>query len=96
MKILVAIKRVVDHSVRVRPNSQATAMDIANAKMTINPFCEIALEEAVRLKEQGIADEVVVVDAGRIVQRGPHAELVRVDGVYRRLHDSWVAQHEHH
>src|SRR5690606_27295134 len=64
MKILVAIKRVVDHSVRVRPNSQATAMDIANAKMGINPFCEIALEEAVRLKEQGVADEVVVVSVG--------------------------------
>lgn len=64
MKILVAIKRVVDHSVRVRPNSQATAMDIAGAKMAINPFCEIAVEEAVRLKEQGIATEVVVVSIG--------------------------------
>jgi ABC-type multidrug transport system fused ATPase/permease subunit len=49
-----------------------------------------------RLSTAENADEVVVVDAGRIVQRGPHAELVRVDGVYRRLHDSWVAQHEHH
>ena len=64
MKILVAIKRVVDHSVRVRPNSQATAMDIAGARMAINPFCEIALEEAVRLKEQGVADEIVVVSIG--------------------------------
>ncbi len=49
-----------------------------------------------RLSTAENADEVVVVDAGRIVQRGPHAELVRVEGVYRRLHDSWVAQHEHH
>ena len=49
-----------------------------------------------RLSTAENADEVVVVDAGRIVQRGTHAELVRVDGVYRRLHDSWVAQHEHH
>jgi ABC-type multidrug transport system fused ATPase/permease subunit len=48
-----------------------------------------------RLSTAENADEVVVVDAGRVVQRGPHAELVRVDGVYRRLHDSWVAQHEH-
>ena len=64
MKILVAIKRVVDHSVRVRPNSQATTMDIAGARMAINPFCEIALEEAVRLKEQGVANEIVVVSIG--------------------------------
>ena len=48
-----------------------------------------------RLSTAENADEVVVVDAGRIVQRGPHEELVQVDGVYRRLHDSWVAQHEH-
>lgn len=48
-----------------------------------------------RLSTAENADEVVVVDAGRVVQRGPHAELVGVDGVYRRLHDSWVAQHEH-
>jgi ABC-type multidrug transport system fused ATPase/permease subunit len=47
-----------------------------------------------RLSTAENADEVVVVDAGRVVQRGPHDELVRVDGVYRRLHDSWVAQHE--
>jgi ABC-type multidrug transport system fused ATPase/permease subunit len=48
-----------------------------------------------RLSTAENADEVLVVDAGRVVQRGSHAELVRVDGVYRRLHDSWVAQHEH-
>ena len=48
-----------------------------------------------RLSTAENADEVVVVDAGRVVQRGPHAELVEVDGVYRRMHDSWVAQHEH-
>jgi ABC-type multidrug transport system fused ATPase/permease subunit len=48
-----------------------------------------------RLSTAENADEVVVVDAGRVVQRGPHDELVRQDGVYRRLHDSWVAQHEH-
>jgi electron transfer flavoprotein beta subunit len=64
MKILVAIKRVVDYNLRVRPNLAGTDMDIASAKMSINPFCEIALEEAVRLKEQGIASEIVVVSIG--------------------------------
>lgn len=64
MKILVTIKRVVDYNVRVRPNLTGTGMDIAHAKMSINPFCEIALEEAVRLKEQGIATEIVVVSIG--------------------------------
>jgi ATP-binding cassette subfamily B protein len=49
-----------------------------------------------RLSTAENADEVVVVDAGRVVQRGSHAELVQQQGVYRRLHDSWVAQHEHH
>jgi putative ABC transport system ATP-binding protein len=47
-----------------------------------------------RLSTAENADEVVVVDAGRVVQRGSHTELVRADGVYRRMHDSWVAQHE--
>jgi electron transfer flavoprotein beta subunit len=64
MKILVAIKRVVDYNVRVRPNLAGTGMDISDAKMSINPFCEIALEEAVRLKEQGVATEIVVVSIG--------------------------------
>lgn len=54
-----------------------------------------AVTIAHRLSTAENADEVLVVDAGRVVQRGPHAELVRVDGVYRRLHASWVAQHEH-
>lgn len=64
MKILVAIKRVVDPGVRVRPLADGTGMDIANAKMSINPFCEIALEEAIRLKEQGLATEIVAVSVG--------------------------------
>ncbi len=64
MKILVAIKRVVDSSVRVRPLPDGSGMDIATAKMSINPFCEIALEEAIRLKEQGSASEVVVASIG--------------------------------
>jgi electron transfer flavoprotein beta subunit len=64
MKILVAVKRVVDYNVKVRPKSDGTDVDIANAKMSINPFCEIAVEEAVRLKEKGIATEIVAVSMG--------------------------------
>lgn len=64
MKILVAIKRVVDPSVRVRPLADGSGMDIVNAKMSINPFCEIAVEEAIRLKEQGHATEVIVASIG--------------------------------
>jgi len=64
MKILVAVKRVVDYNVKVRPKSDGTGVDIANAKMSINPFCEIAVEEAVRLKEKGVATEIVAVSMG--------------------------------
>ena len=64
MKILVAVKRVVDYNVKVRVNADQTDVDIANAKMSMNPFDEIAIEEAVRLKEAGIATEIVVVSAG--------------------------------
>lgn len=64
MKILVAIKRVVDPGVRVRPLADGSGMDLINTKMSMNPFCEIAVEEAIRLKEQGLATEVVVVSIG--------------------------------
>ncbi len=64
MKILVPIKRVVDYNVKVRPLSDGSGVDIANAKMAINPFCEIAVEEAIRLKEKGVATEVIVVSVG--------------------------------
>ncbi|MDN4501291.1 electron transfer flavoprotein subunit beta/FixA family protein [Alteromonadaceae bacterium BrNp21-10] len=64
MKILVAIKRVVDFNVKVRVKADESAVDLANCKMSINPFCEIAVEEALRIKEQGKADEVVVVTIG--------------------------------
>ncbi|MDZ7924154.1 MAG: electron transfer flavoprotein subunit beta/FixA family protein [Marinagarivorans sp.] len=66
MKILVPIKRVVDYNVKVRPNADGSGVDIANAKMSTNPFCEIAVEEAVRLKEQGLATEVIVVSVGDV------------------------------
>lgn len=64
MKILVAVKRVVDYNVKVRAKADGTGADIANAKMSINPFCEIAVEEAVRLKEKGVATEIVAVSIG--------------------------------
>lgn len=64
MKILVAVKRVVDYNVKVRAKADGSAVDLANVKMAINPFCEIAVEEAVRLREKGIASEVVVVSMG--------------------------------
>lgn len=64
MKVLVGIKRVVDHNVRVRAKADGSGADIASAKMSINPFDEHAVEEAVRLKEAGVATEVVVVTAG--------------------------------
>lgn len=64
MKVLVAVKRVVDYNVKVRPKADGSGADLANVKMAINPFCEIAVEEAVRLKEKGVATEVVVVSIG--------------------------------
>ena len=64
MKVLVPVKRVVDYNVKVRVKSDGTGVDIANVKMSMNPFDEIAVEEAVRLKEQGAATEVVAVSCG--------------------------------
>ncbi|MFT6285486.1 MAG: electron transfer flavoprotein beta subunit [Alcanivorax sp.] len=64
MKVLVAIKRVVDYNVKVRAKADGSDVDLNNVKMAINPFCEIAVEEAVRLKEAGIATEVIAVSVG--------------------------------
>jgi electron transfer flavoprotein beta subunit len=64
MKVLVAVKRVVDYNVKVRVKSDSSGVDIANVKMSMNPFDEIAIEEAVRLKEKGIATEVIAVSCG--------------------------------
>ncbi|KAF1017905.1 MAG: electron transfer flavoprotein subunit beta/FixA family protein [Burkholderia sp.] len=66
MKILVPVKRVVDYNVKVRVKSDGTGLDIANVKMSMNPFDEIAVEEAVRLKEGGMATEVIVVSIGAV------------------------------
>ncbi len=64
MKILVPVKRVVDYNVKVRVKSDGTGVDLANVKMSMNPFDEIAVEKAVRLKEKGVATEVVAVSCG--------------------------------
>ena len=64
MKVLVAVKRVVDYNVKVRVKSDGTGVDIANVKMSMNPFDEIAVEEAVRLKEKGLVTEVIAVSCG--------------------------------
>ncbi|MGA1726547.1 MAG: electron transfer flavoprotein subunit beta/FixA family protein, partial [Burkholderiaceae bacterium] len=64
MKVLVAVKRVVDYNVKVRVKTDGSGVDIANVKMSMNPFDEIAVEEAVRLKEKGVATEVIAVSCG--------------------------------
>ena len=64
MKVLVPIKRVVDANVKVRVKPDGTGIDLANVKMAVNPFCEIGVEEAVRLKEAGVASEVIAVAVG--------------------------------
>ena len=64
MKVLVPVKRVVDANVKVRVKADQTGVELANVKMAINPFCEIAVEEAVRLKEKGVVTEIVAVTVG--------------------------------
>ena len=64
MKVLVAVKRVVDYNVKVRVKSDNTGVDIANVKMSMNPFDEIAVEEAVRLKEKGVVTEIIAISCG--------------------------------
>lgn len=64
MKLLVAVKRVVDYNVKVRVKSDGSGVETAGVKMSMNPFDEIAVEEAVRLKEKGIASEIIAVSIG--------------------------------
>ena len=65
MKVLVPVKRVIDYNVKARVKPDQSGVDLANVKMSMNPFCEIAVEEAVRLKEKGVATEVVAVSIGQ-------------------------------
>jgi hypothetical protein len=64
MRAIVAVKRVVDYAVKVRVNSNKTGIDLNNVKMSMNPFCEIAIEEAVKLKEAGHISELIAVSCG--------------------------------
>ena len=64
MKVLVPVKRVIDYNVKVRVKADGSGVDLANVKMSMNPFDEIAVEEAIRLKEAGKADEIVAVSIG--------------------------------
>ncbi|MFD2190132.1 electron transfer flavoprotein subunit beta/FixA family protein [Pistricoccus aurantiacus] len=64
MKVLVAVKRVIDYNVKIRVKPDNSDVDLTNVKMAMNPFCEIAVEEAVRLKEKGVATEVIAVTVG--------------------------------
>jgi electron transfer flavoprotein beta subunit len=64
MKVLVPVKRVVDYNVKVRVKPDKSGVDLSNVKMSVNPFCEIAIEEAVRMKEAGVAEEVIAVSVG--------------------------------
>ncbi len=85
MKVLVAVKRVIDANIKVRVRQDGSGVETANVKMAMNPFCEIAVEEAVRLAEDGIADQVVLVSAGP----GPAKETLRTGlamGADRAIH----------
>jgi len=64
MKVIVAVKRVVDYNVKIRVKADETGVDLANVKMSMNPFDEIAVEEALRIKEAGLADEIIAVSIG--------------------------------
>ena len=64
MKVIVPVKRVVDYNVKVRVKPDNTGVDLSNVKMSVNPFCEIGIEEAVRMKEAGVAEEVIAVYVG--------------------------------
>jgi electron transfer flavoprotein beta subunit len=95
MKVLVPVKRVVDFNVKIRVKADGSGVDLANVKMSMNPFDEIAVEEAIRLKEKGLADEVVVVSIGpaqaqetlrtALAMGADRAILIKVDGAVEPL-----------
>ena len=87
MKVLVTVKRVVDYNVNIRVLNDHSGVDLNNVKMSVNPFDEIAIEEAVRLKEAGKADEVVVVSVGAAncqSKSALHSPWVRTEGFWLR------------
>ena len=85
MKVLVAVKRVVDYNVKVRVKSDGTGVDLAGVKMSMNPFDEIAVEEAVRLKEKGVVAEIVAVSCG-VAQCQETLRTAMAIGADRLLH----------
>ena len=95
MKVLVPVKRVVDFNVKIRVRADGSGVDLANVKMSMNPFDEIAVEEAIRLKEAGKADEVVVVSIGpaqaqetlrtALAMGADRAILIKADGTVEPL-----------
>ena len=96
MKVLVAVKRVVDYNVKIRVKGDQTGVDLANVKMSMNPFDEIAVEEALRMKEAGTADEIVAVSIGvqqcqetirtALAMGADRGILVKTDDVLEPLH----------
>ena len=97
MKVLVPVKRVVDYNVKVRVKSDGSGVDIANVKMSMNPFDEIAVEEAIRLKEAGKAEEIIVVSIGpaqaaeTLAEERPHAGRPRDEPALRDVGQDGVA-----
>jgi electron transfer flavoprotein beta subunit len=95
MKILVAVKRVVDYNVKIRVKPDGTGVDLANVKMSMNPFDEIAVEEAIRMKEKGVATEIVAVSIGpqqaqetlrtALAMGADRGILIKTDGVTEPL-----------
>src|SRR4051812_2052303 len=79
MKVLVPVKRVIDFNVKVRVKPDGSGVDLANVKMSMNPFDEIAVEEAIRLKEKGAVEEIIAVSIG--VRQGEHSKSWGADGV---------------
>ena len=97
MKALVAVKRVVDYNVKVRAKADGTDVDLNNVKMAINPFCEIAVEEAVRLKEAGTVTEIVAVSVGesscqeQIRTAWPSAQIGVSTSRWRASQSRWLS-----
>src|SRR5579883_884340 len=95
MKVLVPVKRVIDYNVKVRVKADGTGVDLANVKMSMNPFDEIAVEEAVRLKEAGTASEIIAVSIGpqaaqetirtALAMGADRGILVKTDGIVEPL-----------
>ena len=95
MKVLVTVKRVIDPYVKARVKTDGSGVETANVKMTINPFCEIAVEQAVRMKEAGVVTEIVAVSIGTQTQEAaykgtPSNGDFRISHVFVRPDREWL------